>query len=94
MTKFKVVCIDDKNKPSIVPQSSWIEKGETYTVVAVANMFKQGMTLGFKLAEVSLPEGSPFEYYQAKRFRPYSDVDMLAETEVSELLKDQDLVLL
>lgn len=86
MEQFKVVCINNKNKPAEIPQGSWLEQDETYTVVGAANMARQGNIIGFKLAEVEIPQGLPYEYYSSHRFRPYTDDDAKAEKAVEELL--------
>ena len=86
MDNYRVVCINDKKKPSEIPSSSWIEEGEVYTVTKVVKMAKQRMTLAYLLAEVSFPEDSKYECYVASRFRPYTDDDAKAEAAVEELL--------
>lgn len=86
--KFKVVCINAKNKPSEVPESSWVEEHEIYTVILVSRMAKQGMILGFKLAEVSMPEGCKYQHYMADRFRPATEDDFEAAEAVRKLLEE------
>ena len=67
---LKVVCINDKNKPSKIPQSEWIVEGNVYTVRAAAAL-KLGFKIGLLLEEVQLsPESFPYEYYDASRFKP------------------------
>lgn len=89
MENYRVICINDKMKPATVPLTSWIENGEVYTVIHAANMARQRMTLGYKLAEVEMPEGIDYEYYAASRFRPYEDSDAEAEKAVEELLMEE-----
>ena len=86
MGLFKVICIDDKNKPLSIPQSSWIKRDEVYTVTQAANMAKQNMVVGFKLAEVELPADIEYEYYISTRFRPFTEDDAKAEEAVEALL--------
>ena len=88
MEPFRIICINDKNKPSSIPQSSWIEQDEIYTVIFASNMGKQKMILGYKLDEVSMPEDCEYQYYIASRFRPYTEDDALAEKAVEELLEE------
>lgn len=88
MEKFRVVCINDKNKPVEVPASSWVEKEEVYTVVGASNMARQGMMVGFKLAEVQMPIDCDYQYYASYRFRPYTDADAEAEKAVEALLEE------
>lgn len=85
---YRVICIDAKNRPSNIPIENWIEEGETYTVIDAANMAKQGMVLGVKLSEISLPPTSEFEYYLADRFRPVSEEDLEAEEAVRQLIEE------
>lgn len=89
MENYRVVCINDKAKPSAIPSGSWIEEGEVYTVIMASNMALQRMTLGYKLAEVSMPRDCEYQYYTASRFRPYSDDDKLAEQAVEQLLLEE-----
>ena len=35
---FKVICINDTDKPSDIPNSKWIKKGNLYTVNKVVKM--------------------------------------------------------
>jgi len=89
MSEYKVICINDSNKPAEVPGGSWIEKGEAYTVVGAANMARQRMTLGYKLEEVEFPDGCEYQYYTASRFRPLTEDDALAEAAVEQLLNEE-----
>lgn len=89
MENYRVVCINNKKRPSGIPTSSWIEEGEVYTVIHALNMARQRMTLGYILAEVQLPENSDYECYAASRFRPYSEQDAEAEAAVEELLMEE-----
>lgn len=63
---FKVVCINDFNRPPEIPTSCWIKKGEEYTVVRVG-MNKLTQEEYFVLQEVqpTLPYGG----YHVRRFR-------------------------
>jgi hypothetical protein len=91
MDSFKVVCINDKRKPSGVPQSSWIKEGDAYTVVGVSKMKRQRDTVGYKLAEVQMPADCEYQFYTASRFREQNEDDLMAEKAVEELL-NQELV--
>ena len=46
---FKVVAIDDSNRPNDIPTSKWIKKNEVYTVLKMDYMNQQNRILGFKL---------------------------------------------
>jgi len=79
---MKVVCINDGNRPSKIPQDKWVVKGNIYTVVYAVNMSIQVGKLGYKLAEIDLDETCfPYQYFSAERFRPTqeSDVTVLEE---------------
>jgi hypothetical protein len=88
MEEFKVVCINDRNRPKEIPQAFWIEKNEIYTVTEVAELARQRNIKGYKLAEVSIPSGLDYEYYLANRFRLYDEDDANAELAVEELLEE------
>jgi hypothetical protein len=91
MDNFRVVCVNDSGMPSTFPKSSWIKKGSVYTVVDAAKLARQHMVLGYKLAEVDMPSNSPYEYFLANRFRPYSEDDAIAEKLVEELIEELEL---
>lgn len=86
METFKVICINDKGKPADYV-GQWIEKGETYTVTEVVRLAKHHMALGFKIAEVPLPEESRYKYFLAARFRPQTEDDENAESAFEELME-------
>jgi hypothetical protein len=83
---LKVICINDKNKPSKIPYSEWIVEGSVYTVRKVVNMALMNNQVGFELEEVSLsPDSFPYEYYSASRFKPTEDEKEIAKYEESDL---------
>ena len=85
---LKVICINDKNKPSKIPYSEWIVEGSVYTVRKVVNMALMGNQVGFELEELSLsPDSFPYEYYSASRFIP---LELLEEYE-KHTVKEEDL---
>tara|TARA_R110000868_G_scaffold224055_7_gene475955 strand:+ start:3665 stop:3934 length:270 start_codon:yes stop_codon:yes gene_type:complete len=66
---MKVLCINDTDKPVKISEENWIKQGKIYTVIEVTKMGLQKGQLGYKLAEVSIPEKSfPYEYYSSSRF--------------------------
>lgn len=66
---MKVLCINDADKPAKISEENWIKKGKIYTVTEVKKMGLQKGQLGYKLAEVNIPENSfPYEYYSSSRF--------------------------
>lgn len=65
---IKCVCIDDKNRPSRVPENKWVKKGEEYTVVFTLMVLPQ-KTLAVQLEEIDLDEScSPYSFFLANRF--------------------------
>ena len=91
MDNFRVVCINDKAKPSGFV-GEWIKKDEIYTVVDAKNLARQRMTLGYKLAEVNISEHSEYQYFLANRFRPLSEEDEMMEKALEELMEEVDEV--
>jgi hypothetical protein len=62
------MCIDDKNRPSKVPESKWVKKGQEYTVIFTLIVLPQ-KTLAVQLDEIDLDEScSPYSFFLAKRF--------------------------
>ena len=87
MDNFRVVCVNDSAKPDGFI-GEWIKKNEIYTVVDAKNLARQRMTLGYKLAEVSISEASKFQYFLSNRFRPLSEEDEMMEQALEELMKE------
>lgn len=86
---FKVICINDQNKPKEVPESSWVVYGERYTVIKV-DLLSSHKTIGFKLQEINLPDDAfPYEYFDAQRFIMSDDEEeYLMEQEINRLLNE------
>ena len=68
--QFKVVCINDKDRPDGIPINRWVKKDEIYTVIEVSRLMMQGGMLGFKLAEINIDDCYPYQYFAASRFYP------------------------
>lgn len=90
---FKVICINDSNKPNDIPNSQWIKKGSIYTVTKVARMVVQGGITGFELAEVNLDGCAPYKFYAADRFGIILGIEVKentnwADKELERLLKE------
>jgi len=82
---FKVVCVNDQNKPKKIPLSEWVVQGNVYTVRRVVPL-ALGNQLGFELEEVALsPDSFPYEFYSASRFKPTEDEKKIAEHEEVDL---------
>jgi hypothetical protein len=64
----KCICIDDKNRPSKIPQNKWLKEGEEYTVIFTLRVLPQ-KTLAVQLEEIDLDESCmPYEFFLANRF--------------------------
>ena len=48
------------------------------------------MTIGYKLAEIDLPEDSVYQYFLSNRFIPYTDEDEMLEAALEELLEETE----
>ncbi len=85
---FKVLCINDADRPSDIPISQWIKKGKLYTVIKVEKMLVQNGKIGFHLAEVNLDGCFPYSAYTATRFGIIINNKVLVEIELNKLLKE------
>ena len=63
---FKVICIDDSNRPPEVPTSCWIKENEEYTVRRVGKNKLTGDEY-FILEEIQ--PTPPYGGYHVRRFR-------------------------
>ena len=89
MTKFKVICINDKARPDGIPTSKWIKEGETYTVIQISQLLIQVGIVGFKLAEVNIDDCFPYQFFAATRFAiPQPIKNEWAESELDRLLEE------
>lgn len=65
---IRCICIDDSNKPDIIPQDRWIKSGEEYRITWVFH-YPETKSAGFTLYEKPLGEEFlPFESFDAHRF--------------------------
>ena len=98
----KCICINDKNKPSKIPQEKWIKEGEEYTVAYTLTVLPQRQ-LAFQLSEIELGQSCfPYEYFLAHRFAFTEDgLNQLAELirdcekidlSIEELMKQTNIV--
>ena len=81
---FKVICINDSNRPNDIPANKWVKKGESYTVIDVKKLLIQGGTLGFKLEEINIEDCFPYQFFSASRFG--IPVGELMKQETEEML--------
>ena len=64
----KCICINDKNRPSKIPQEKWLKEGEEYTIIFTLIVLPQ-KTLAVQLEEIDLDENCmPYEFFLANRF--------------------------
>ncbi len=84
---FKVICLDDSNRPESIPTSKWIKKGESYTVIKIGKLLIQNGLVGFKLQEVNIDDCYPYQFFSAKRFG-IPTPDKWIEEELERLLKE------
>ena len=87
---MKVICIDDKRRPSEIPLEKWPKKGNAYTVIKAVKMGIQANKIGFHLEEISLDGCFPYEYYDSIRFLPE---DMVNQEDVAVNIVEEDLEL-
>ena len=92
---FKVICINDSNKPNEIPNSQWVKKGSIYTVTKVSKMLIQGGIIGFELAEINLDGCAPYKYYAAERFGIITGIEVRentnwADKELDRLLREAE----
>lgn len=71
----RVICIDNKNKPSIIPQSSWVKEEIEYTVIRVLTSLNENSknVLMFDIAEKDISMYAPYGYFRATRFAVHQD---------------------
>lgn len=68
------ICIDDSNKPDVIPKERWVVKGNPYHITHLQFHSKQGNIQGVLLYEVSLNESClPYETYGLSRFAVHID---------------------
>jgi len=91
---IKCICIDDKNRPSKVPETKWVKEGQEYTVIFTLVVLPQ-KTLAVQLDEIDLDESCmPYEFFLANRFAFSKEdigklVDFIEEcTHVNMSIKD------
>jgi hypothetical protein len=79
---FKVICIDDKNRPDGIPTSKWVKKDQEYTVIHIGKLNLQGGILGFKLEELNIDDCFPYQFFAATRFAlPKKDKSLIEKIE-------------
>lgn len=75
---MKVVCINDKGRPSKIPPEKWVKEGESYTVIRQVKLSIQVDKIGYQLEEIDLDETCfPYLYFDASRFAVPAEVKEL-----------------
>lgn len=65
---IKCLCIDDKNKPTQIPNEKWLEQGREYTLLFSMTVLPQKQ-LAFQLNEIDLDDScSPYTWFLGNRF--------------------------
>lgn len=90
MEQFKVICVNDNARPKDFPIGCWITKGEQYTVSESKYLTRQRMSIGYKLAEIQIPEDCEYQFFLSNRFKACTEDDLKAEEAMNELLKEVD----
>lgn len=84
----KCICIDNKNKPALVPMTHWINQGTKYTIKHVYNMIPPGEgkpMVGVTLVEVDLESlNIVYKGYKIGRFA-FTKEDLEALLELMKL---------
>lgn len=88
MNSFKVICIDDTNRPNDIPISKWVVKNNIYTVIKVVFPHLQPGTMGFKLAELNIDECFPYQYFSSHRFAMLPESEVWAEETLTRILEE------
>jgi len=64
---FEVVCVDDNNKPDIIPIEKWVKVNQIYNVISIIHHIGETDSLSYCLKEIKdLPY--PFEGININRF--------------------------
>lgn len=85
---FTVICLNDQHRPSEIPTTHWVKKGETYTVIRIMKCHAQGGIYGYELEEINLKPFSPWEYFAVHRFAVPGDISELEEVIEEELVNE------
>lgn len=84
---MKVLCINAKNLPKMLPQSitSKLVEGNIYTVEKEL-FFDMQCEKGYILKEIPFPKNCMFQGFLAKRFKPVETQETQKEVEYNYLL--------
>lgn len=66
---MKLICINDKGKPTEIPANKWLKKEKEYTPTWVFIHLNQNSVQGVQLAEIDLDEScTPYVSFKLSRF--------------------------
>lgn len=101
----KVICINDKDRPSEIPKSKWPIKGNFYNIIHVYIHPMQLNIQGVELKELKLNEENyPYSSYKLSRFAVTSKEDLdslielmsncsdLNEIDIERLIEEEELI--
>lgn len=78
------ICIDNTNRPEVIPLSKWLKKGNIYTILFTTLVLPQ-KKIGVHLGEIELTKDElPYEYFLLDRFA-FTDEGI---KQLVELIKD------
>ena len=78
------LCINDKNRPDVIPINKWVKEGNKYNVIYTVTVLPSRQ-LAFDLSEIQLTENEfPYEHFLANRFA-FKEEDL---HKLAELVKD------
>jgi len=81
---MKVICTDDKNRPSCVPEKDWLCKDTLYTCGRI-----HPKNFGYILQEININNYCPtLTSFHPRRFRLATEDEVKADTGVKSLLKE------
>ena len=78
MNTFKVICVDNENRPKEIPLNIWLKKDQEYHVTHIYYHYQQKKQ-GFELSEIFLDDNCfPFVSFDSSRFRvPQEEIKKL-----------------
>ena len=66
--KIRAVCVDDTNKPEIIPDELWPKLNKEYNIVWIYHMVKTTGMLGCDIEGLDISSYSPYNCFRLTRF--------------------------